>query len=1532
MPRPSPRRTLLAIVGLLYAAVSLPSAAVDLVALDGHVLPILGNADGLAAVAKSSSAADEPVTLTVVLRRERQHAFEALLADLEDPSSPSFRRYASPAEVSDRYGPSQDSYQRILRYFESQGFALSEGSANRLTLTFRGTRAMAEAALGVSIVDYRIGDRSFRANANEPMLPADLAPLVQSIIGLSDLARPRSNVVALQKAFCAVIYGLFATTNGGAQVAAQLMSQYFSWCNDLKWPWEPGGGGTKARVPRESSPARAPEATVVADRFDAAAGTPALTAGAVEKAGNDDWLSLTGAGQTIGILSFDSFHASDVSDFFTLAGRASLAAQVSRVAVNGGVAPGVDQSEVLLDIVSALAVAPGAQVVVYDAPFTGGGTSFQTLLNAMINGGVTIISNSWAYCEDQTTPADAQSIDALFAAAAASGISAFNATGDRGSTCLDGSANVVHVPASSPHATAVGGSSVELGLGKQIASETWWDGTSDAQPTGQGGYGSSAFFTRPSYQNGWVAAAQRSVPDLVANADPKHGRTICQASDGGCPNGKLYGGTSMAAPTWAGFAAILNEGTGTNLGAFNAAVYPHGATAFRGAAALGSDFAHVGLGGVRLNTLLLALKGASLGAPDAARSTVEHRSTVEDGFEHPPHPEVPADGTARAVIVVQVRDANGNPIGGKTVSLAASAGSSAIVTPASVANTATQTAAVFTVTDLVTEVVTFTATDATDALALTPTVDVTFGVPPAAAASIAASPASVLNDGIATTTITVTLQDALGRPTPGKQIALSQGGGHSVISGPNPSVTDAAGKIEFTATDTHAETVTYTAVDVTDGDLAVPGGAVVQFTGQPTSTCVTTVPTAAAGFAITPWSSGYAASAFTYSGISFGCAGASNPVFDADGSAVVASFPDGKLFRLPAGGGVATSGNLLATHGPTLSQPVFGKDGRLYAARGATGGGLFSGAIVEIDPDDGSILRTVVSPATCPQGLAIDPLSGDLFYDDTCFGGGTDDARVFRVSDPATTATVSTYATLPGSPSGWLAFAPDGTLFVQSNYLDPTPNVQRISGTDQPQPATVTEIANLTSTFWLTIGETLPSGAAKSLIVLGPAGLRLADITTDPPTFSELTNGGSSSGVVGPDGCLYFSALETIFRLSKDSGECGFDAASAVPSLVLTPGVVTPDPAQGTSIAFSARFANVAVPAGTPVQAGVEGANAQIRLATTDAEGVATFDLVGVFAGDDKVVVTASVGGVDYRSSTTRVRWTAGRHATFLTVALSPGGGTVGSMTTLRATLFDASVDPPTPIAGQAIHFTLGVLACDGVTGADGVASCVVVPATAGAIALSARYDGNASYLGSTAGDMFFALAAPDPACYRGLLASGGTATACVSGPLAGCRFDRAAFVPVASAGAPPPAGVAFPFGLFEFSATGCGGALTLDIDYPSPVPPGTAYWKFGPTSVNATPHWYTLPATVSGNRISVAFVDGGAGDSDLAANGTIVDPGGAGIGAAPTSAQPVPATRPLVLAALAAMLAIVALGRGRAARAGGSPSGTTVSRRPTSG
>ena len=83
----------------------------------------------------------------------------------------------------------------------------------------------------------------------------------------------------------------------------------------------------------------------------------------------------------------------------------------------------------------------------------------------------------------------------------------------------------------------------------------------------------------------------------------------------------------------------------------------------------------------------------------------------------------------------------------------------------------------------------------------------------------------------------------------------------------------------------------------------------------------------------------------------------------------------------------------------------------------------------------------------------------------------------------------------------------------------------------------------------------------------------------------------------------------------------------------------------------------------------------------------------------------------------------------------------------------------------------------------------------------------------------------------------------------------------------------------------------------------GTQYWKYGPTAGNTSPHWYTMPATIVGNTITLSITDGGLGDDDLAVNGAIVDAGGP---AALAVTQVIPATDSKGLMFLALLLAIL--------------------------
>jgi len=190
---------------------------------------------------------------------------------------------------------------------------------------------------------------------------------------------------------------------------------------------------------------------------------------------------------------------------------------------------------------------------------------------------------------------------------------------------------------------------------------------------------------------------------------------------------------------------------------------------------------------------------------------------------------VAANGFTTSTITVTLLDANGNAVPGKTVTLAKSLGSSTISGSPAVSNASG--VATFTVRDATAQSVTYTATDATDGVAITATATVIFyGPANATQSSVNPSPASVSANGVATSTITVTLLDVNGNPVPGKSVSLAQStGGVSTVSG-SPGVSNASGVATFTVKDATAQSVTYTATDTTDG-VAITDTAAVIFYG-----------------------------------------------------------------------------------------------------------------------------------------------------------------------------------------------------------------------------------------------------------------------------------------------------------------------------------------------------------------------------------------------------------------------------------------------------------------------------------------------------------------------------------------------------------------------------------------------------------------------------------------------------------------------------------------------------------------------------
>jgi len=1308
------------------------------VRLPGHVLDMLSRARLLA---PSPQSRDEQLDLTLTLKRDDQAGFERYLGDVYDKQSKNFRHFLTQAQIAARFGPSRQAYQEALDYLRSQGFRLVQGSSNRMTLTVRGTRATVERSFDLHLGDYKLGDTAFYANDFDPALPRPIAPHVLDISGLSNLARPHHGVkliaLPLQLIACSLGIGVIPhhtdrSIEGTSQIDDDALYDFVYCVNhDMSLlgfgPALTINGGQVQLVPNfftnnNGSGIERPPGFASAYSALRAATPPSSGAATI----------IDGTGQTVGLLEFDAFHSTDIANFLALSGAApTVFNNVTTIPVNGGIAtPGADEDEVLLDIDDLLYVAPGAKIKVFEAPFTGQASSYSAVFNAMITSGVTIISNSWASCEDQVSLADAQAIDQILQSAVASGISVFSGTGDDGSTCLDGSANTVSVPADSPNVTAVGGSSRLLGPGFTYQSETWWDGSNATPQTGQGGFGVSRYFGRPSYQNSLNAGTMRSIPDVVANADPAHGVSICQADAGGCPTPYLYGGTSSATPLWAGFMALLNQSAGQNLGSLNLLAYPlAGTNAFHGPAALQSDFAHVGLGSPNLDALLLALTHQKVGAVSASASLLSYFASASYFLGTSQAAGVPADGASPLSVVVRLVDANGNPVAGKTVTLAP-AGSAKIV-PTSGVSSSADGSVTFTVTDATIESLAFSATDSTDGITIQNSSPVAFVAPPATSAGISANPPTVTADGSSAATITIALKDSLNRPTPGKTVSVSAGGAHAVLTGPTPTVTDANGQIQFTATDQVNETVTFSAVDVTDGNLSFPGTATVTYSkGTATACNVGLVPVAASGYSITPLMTGLPASpSFYFGNVNWSCSGANFPAFAPSGAVLESDFVTGGVYETGLSGGSVSTANLLSNLNLTIANFVFTADGNLYATQKATTGDFTTGDIIQVDPTTGASLRVVASGLTCPSSLAVDPLSGDLFFDDECSGAGSNNASLFRLVDPAGTDTsrptsVVPYTTLPSSPNGAIAFAPNGTIYVLA-FGSPS-TVEQVSATNAAS-VTVSPVAGITTESGIAIGATNADGSAQSLLV-DPAGVLSEVSIANPTQTTVLATVSPGVGVAGPDGCLYSAHYDTVYRLANSTGGCTFAPTSPAPALSLTPTVVAPSPAQGSTETFTATLQNVSAPSGVPVYFVVQGANSQVKVVDTDADGKAVLQYTAEHAGSDTVTAGTTANSLSLNSNTVQLTWSAGQHTSFLSLNASPEAGTVNLPVTVIASLYDASASPTSAVSGQSVVFTLGSSSCTAATNAAGTAACSLTPAQTGVTTLSASFAGNSSY------------------------------------------------------------------------------------------------------------------------------------------------------------------------------------------------------------
>ncbi|MCE0485230.1 MAG: S53 family serine peptidase [Methylacidiphilales bacterium] len=416
--------------------------------------------------------------LAISLPLRNQQPLTDLLRQISDPASPQYRQYLTPAQFTERFGPTEQDYQGLIDFAKSHGLRVTGTHPNRVILDVEGSVSTVENTFHVKMWSYQhpSENRKFYAPDMEPSI--DLSIPILGISGLSNYSLPHPRYK---------FNTALASPNSGSASNGGYMG------NDFRNAYVPG-------------------------------------------------VSLTGSGQTVGLLQFDGYTTSDITYYENLTGRSNV--PITNVLLDGfsGTPTGSGgEVEVSLDIEMVLSMAPGvSDIMVYEA---GPGGNWHDILNRIANDNLAKqVSCSWYIPGGAADP----TADEIFQQMAAQGQSFFTASGD-----YDAFTGLIPFPGDTPYATEVGGTILNTtSSGGSYASETAWNRNNGI---GTGG-GVSTQYSIPSWQQGISMTANlgsttmRNVPDVALTAENVYVRA----------DGVDYsvGGTSCAAPLWAGFTAL----------------------------------------------------------------------------------------------------------------------------------------------------------------------------------------------------------------------------------------------------------------------------------------------------------------------------------------------------------------------------------------------------------------------------------------------------------------------------------------------------------------------------------------------------------------------------------------------------------------------------------------------------------------------------------------------------------------------------------------------------------------------------------------------------------------------------------------------------------------------------------------------------------------------------------------------------------------------------------------------------------------
>jgi subtilase family serine protease len=589
------------IAGLaLFAIDVLPAGATS----GSGDVPISGTASPAAATSPQvgSVASQSVINVQVELSPRDVPGAEALARAVSTPGSSSYGKFLTPAQWEQRFSPTSGQVSEVTSFLRQSGLSVARVSADRMAIDASGTAAQLERAFATSLSYHSVDGKQLRLADRPLSVPAALHGIVAGVAGINEsYARP--DVTAGNPATPAASGSTAATTFGpgnappppaGNRIAPPC-GVYYNQKLDTTLP--PYGNGYPYPPPWATCGYTPPQFRSAYHLTGSSDGS-GVTVAIVDAYASPTLLS---DAQKYASLN-DPSHPLSNSQFSEL-----LPSSFNHGDVCGASGWYVEQS---IDVEAVHATAPGANILYAAAPNCATSPSLTDTIRKIVDGHLAqIVTNSYGEPGEQDASVRAAD-DNILLMAAGTGVSVMFSTGDGGDEFTTLGFVTPDYPASSPWATAVGGTTLQVGgAGQRLGEAGWstarsflcndayvalggcsagdlgtWTPIGPALDGGSTG-GTSHVYPQPGYQAGVVPASlsqangsgpMRVVPDISMDADPATGLLVGETYT--FPNGVYYsqyrwGGTSLASPLFAGVIARADEAAGHSLGFLNPRLY-----------------------------------------------------------------------------------------------------------------------------------------------------------------------------------------------------------------------------------------------------------------------------------------------------------------------------------------------------------------------------------------------------------------------------------------------------------------------------------------------------------------------------------------------------------------------------------------------------------------------------------------------------------------------------------------------------------------------------------------------------------------------------------------------------------------------------------------------------------------------------------------------------------------------------------------------------------------------------------------------